>query len=163
MNYLLQSTNTCPECGNRQQECSQEMFIINKGKLRMVTAWFFRCMNDSCRLEFTTNEQDLKTLAQLGEPWASHWKNFIQNETELLSCPGDSLLVYMKHKNYDVTMTALAMNISLKDTNALLSGEYLIDATMAAKLEKFSEIDAQFWINREQAYRDKLEWIKIKS
>src|ERR1700748_1051971 len=75
-------------------------------------------------------------------------------ELELLSCPGDTILETMEHRNLSTKQFAAKMEMSFSEAYQLIKGKAPLTDAVAAKLEAVLGIDKQFWINREQRYRD---------
>lgn len=54
---------------------------------------------------------------------------------------------------------AKLMELSENSVNALISGQMLLSTDIATKLEKVLGMTAQFWLNLETIYREKIEQI----
>lgn len=61
--HALPESMPCPFCDGTTMLCADPNTITYKGISYNVTAYFFKC--GKCREEFTTNESDTKTLAQV--------------------------------------------------------------------------------------------------
>ena len=79
-----------------------------------------------------------------------------KDEMDLLSKPGDTITESLEALGIDMPLFCLRMNMTTDATNALISGETLINTEIAYQLEQVLNIDAQFWLNREALYREKL-------
>lgn len=97
------------------------------------------------------------------------------DERELLSKPGDTILETIEHVRMSQVELAERMGKTPSKINDLISGKEPITLTTALQLEKVLGIDAQFWVNREMLYREKLlrldqeqalekciDWLKIQ-
>lgn len=97
------------------------------------------------------------------------------DERELLSKPGDTILETIEHVKMSQVELAERMGKTPSKINDLISGKEPITLTTALQLEKVLGIDAQFWLNREMLYREKLlrleqeealekyvDWLKIQ-
>ncbi len=97
------------------------------------------------------------------------------DERELLSKPGDTILETIEHIRMSQVELAERMGKTPSKINDLISGKEPITLTTALQLEKVLGIDAQFWLNREMIYREKLlrfdqeealeeckDWLKIQ-
>ena len=78
------------------------------------------------------------------------------DERELLSKPGDTILETIEHVKMSQVELAERMGKTPSKINDLISGKEPITLTTALQLEKVLGIDAQFWLNREMLYREKL-------
>ncbi len=80
----------------------------------------------------------------------------LKDERELLSKPGDTILETLEHTKMSQVELANRMGKTPSKINDIISGKEPISLTTAFQLEKVLGIDAQFWINREMLYREKL-------
>ncbi|WP_040280297.1 HigA family addiction module antitoxin [Psychroserpens damuponensis] len=97
------------------------------------------------------------------------------DERELLSKPGDTILETIEHIGMSQVELAERMGKTPSKINDIISSKEPITLTTALQLEKVLGIDAQFWLNREMLYREKLlridqeetlekyiDWLKIQ-
>lgn len=84
----------------------------------------------------------------------------IQDERDLLSCPGDTILETLKHKGISVEDFAAALRWKVDYAERLIEGKEPLGATEAGELERYFGIDKQFWLNYEADYRSKLAAIE---
>jgi len=84
----------------------------------------------------------------------------IQDEEELLSCPGDTLKEWLEEKKMAESELSRRMRGSYIFLNGILDGSQPITENIAWDLEEVTHIPAQFWINRERRYRIKKAWIE---
>lgn len=80
----------------------------------------------------------------------------LKDERELLSKPGDTILETLEHIKMNQVELAERMGKTPSKINDIISGKEPISLTTAFQLEKVLGIDAQFWLNREMLYREKL-------
>lgn len=80
----------------------------------------------------------------------------LKNERELLSKPGDTIFETIEHIKMSQVELADRMGRTSPKINDLISGKEPITVVTAFQLEKVLGIDAQFWLNREMLYREKL-------
>lgn len=80
----------------------------------------------------------------------------IKDELELLSKPGDTIAETLEHLRMTQAQLAERMGKTTSKINDLISGKEPITMTTAMQLEKVLGIEAQFWLNREMIYREKL-------
>lgn len=80
----------------------------------------------------------------------------IKDERELLSKPGDSILETLEYIKMSQVELAKRMGKTPSKINDIISGKEPITVATALQLEKVLGIDAQFWLNREINYREKL-------
>lgn len=73
-----------------------------------------------------------------------------QDELDLLSPPGDTILETLKHE------FAVSCGWSDKYVDELLVGKAPLTKDTAALLQARFGIDAEFWIRREAVYREQL-------
>ena len=82
--------------------------------------------------------------------------NTTRDERELLSKPGDTILETLEHFKMNQAELAERMGKTPSKINDLISGKEPITVATSLQLEKVLGIDAQFWLNREINYREKL-------
>ena len=82
--------------------------------------------------------------------------NKLKDEIELLSKPGDTILETIKCLGISKDKLAEQMDRKPSEINGLLSGKEPITSATALQLEKILGIDAEFWINGERLYREKV-------
>lgn len=82
------------------------------------------------------------------------------DERELLSKPGDTILETIEYINMSQVELAERMGKTPSKINDIISGKEPISLATAFQLEKVLGIDAQFWLNREMLYREKLSRIE---
>jgi len=80
----------------------------------------------------------------------------LKDERELLSRPGDTILETIEHIKMSQVELAERMGKKPSKINDIISGKEPITVVTAFQLEKVLGIDAQFWLNREMLYREKL-------
>lgn len=80
----------------------------------------------------------------------------IKDERELLTKPGDTILETLEHLRMSQAQLAERMGKKPSKINDIISGKEPITINTALQLEKVLGIDAQFWLNRESNYREKL-------
>lgn len=96
-------------------------------------------------------------------------------ERKLLSKPGDTILEILEHHKMSQVELAERMGKTPSKVNDIISGKEPITISTALILEKVLGIDANFWLNRELIYREKLtrieqeefldqckDWLKIQ-
>src|SRR5690242_15636910 len=81
-------------------------------------------------------------------------------ERELLSKPGDTILGQLDHLKMTQAELAERMGKTPSKINDIISGKEPITVNTAIQLERVLGIDAQFWLNRETLYREKLTRIE---
>ncbi len=86
--------------------------------------------------------------------------NSLKDERELLSKPGDTILETLEYIKMSQAELAERMGKTASKINDIISGKEPITVTTAFQLEKVLNIDAQFWLNREMLYREKLSRIE---
>ena len=84
----------------------------------------------------------------------------LNNERELLSKPGDTILETLEHIKMSQVELAERMGKTASKINDIISGKEPITVATALQLENVLGIDAQFWLNREIIYREKLSRIE---
>src|ERR1700733_10212215 len=82
--------------------------------------------------------------------------NNLKVERELLSKPGDTILETLEHIKMNQVELAERMGKTPSKVNDIISGKEPITINTALLLEKVLNINAQFWLNREMLYREKL-------
>ena len=82
--------------------------------------------------------------------------NKLIDEIELLSKPGDTILETLQCLGISQDKLAERMGRKPSEINGLISGKEPITSATALQLEKNLGIDAEFWKNRERAYREKV-------
>lgn len=82
------------------------------------------------------------------------------DERELLSKPGDTILETIEYINMSQVELAERMGKTPSKVNDIISGKEPITLATAFQLEKVLGIDAQFWLNREMLYRERLSRIE---
>lgn len=86
--------------------------------------------------------------------------NDLKATKELLVKPGDTISETIEHYKMNQVELAQRMGKTPSKINDLISGKEPITIATALKLEKVLGIDAQFWINSEASYREKLSRIE---
>ncbi|PSL25709.1 HigA family addiction module antitoxin [Dyadobacter jiangsuensis] len=86
-------------------------------------------------------------------------KKELEAEKELLSKPGDTIVETLEYYKMSQAELAQRMGKTPSKINDIISGKEPITVTTALQLEKVLGIDAQFWLNRETLYREKLSRI----
>jgi HTH-type transcriptional regulator/antitoxin HigA len=84
----------------------------------------------------------------------------LKDERELLSKPGDTITETLEYMKMSQVELAERMGKTASKINDLISGKEPITVMTAFQLEKVLGIDAQFWLNREMLYREKLSRIE---
>jgi HTH-type transcriptional regulator/antitoxin HigA len=84
----------------------------------------------------------------------------LKDERELLSKPGDTILETLEHLKMSQAELAERLGKTPSKVNDIISGKEPITVNTALQLEKVLNIDAQFWLNREMLYREKLSRIE---
>jgi HTH-type transcriptional regulator / antitoxin HigA len=84
----------------------------------------------------------------------------LKDEKELLSKPGDTILETLEHIRMSQAELAERLGKTPSKINDIISGKEPITVNTALQLEKVLNIDAQFWLNRESLYREKLSRIE---
>src|SRR5260221_10563743 len=79
---------------------------------------------------------------------------------ELLVKPGDTISETIEHYKMSQVELAQRMGKTPSKINDIISGKEPITIATALKLEKVLGIDAQFWINSETSYRERLSRIE---
>lgn len=91
-----------------------------------------------------------------GEAISGSFNKQIADELELLSCPGDHIKETIEELGIDVELFVIKMQMSNTDAGRLLKGLMPITSEIALRLETITNVDAQFWLNLEANYREKL-------
>jgi HTH-type transcriptional regulator/antitoxin HigA len=86
--------------------------------------------------------------------------NKVKDERELLSKPGDVIIETLEHIKMNQTELSIRMGKTPSKISDVISGKEPITVATALQLEKVLGIDAQFWLNRETLYREKLSRIE---
>ncbi|MBD0332246.1 MAG: HigA family addiction module antidote protein [Chitinophagaceae bacterium] len=84
----------------------------------------------------------------------------LKDERELLSKPGDTILETLEHMKMSQAELAERLGKTPSKVNDIISGKEPITVNTALQLEKVLNIAAQFWLNREMIYREKLSRIE---
>jgi len=84
----------------------------------------------------------------------------IQDERELLSKPGDTILETLEELRMSQAELAKRMGKTPSKINDLISGKEPITIGTGIQLEKILGIATQFWMNRETLYREQLSRIQ---
>ncbi len=84
----------------------------------------------------------------------------LKAERELLSPPGDDILETIEHIKMSQAELADRLGKTASKVHDLITGKEPITYNTALQLEKVLGIDAQFWLNREMQYREKLTRIQ---
>jgi HTH-type transcriptional regulator/antitoxin HigA len=82
------------------------------------------------------------------------------NDRELIPKPGDTILESIEYLRISQVELAKRMGKTASKINDLISGKEPISMATAIKLEKVLGVDAQFWLNKETQYREKLSRIE---
>lgn len=80
----------------------------------------------------------------------------LKDERELLSKPGDTIVETLEELKMSQAELAERMGKTPSKINDIISGKESISVSTALQLEKVLDVDAQFWLNREMKYREKL-------
>lgn len=80
----------------------------------------------------------------------------LNDKREILSKPGDTILETIEYLGMSQVELSERMGKTPAKVNDLISGKEPITLNTAFQLEKVLGIDAQFWLNREMIYREKL-------
>ena len=83
-----------------------------------------------------------------------------KDERELLIKPGDTILETIEELRMSQVELARRMGKTASKVNDIISGKEPITISTAVQLEKVLGIDAQFWLNMETLYREKLARIE---
>ncbi|WP_299580287.1 HigA family addiction module antitoxin [Mucilaginibacter sp.] len=86
--------------------------------------------------------------------------NMINDERELLSKPGDTILETIEYLKMSQAELSERMGKKPSKINDIISGKEPITVNTALQLEMVLGIDAQFWLNREALYRERLARIE---
>ena len=71
--------------------------------------------------------------------------------------PGDTIVDILYERNITLEYFSNGIKLSLDETNKLLTGDFEINNDLAQKLGEFFGNSTQFWINRENKYRERLK------
>lgn len=80
----------------------------------------------------------------------------LQDEKELLSKPGDTILETLEFLKMTQAELAVRLGKTPSKVNDLISAKEPITVATALQLEKVFGVEAQFWLSREAQYREKL-------
>ena len=78
------------------------------------------------------------------------------NKTDWASPPGDTIFDLLEEKDWGIDQLADLLQLSMKDTNELISGNIPITEEIARKLDQAFGGSTKFWLNREYQYRQQL-------
>lgn len=116
--------------------------------------------------ERLTNNARWRTLVMLAASNIRHLRNEVEqlskDEQELLSRPGDTITETMEALDIDLPALALSTGIMKSHLMRIIIGADPITPAIAQKLERALNIDAQFWLNSEANYREKLQNLQGK-
>lgn len=74
----------------------------------------------------------------------------------LISSPGDTIAETLDFMHMELAAFSKRMMMPPADIDALISGDLQLTPGIAIRLEIVLGIDTQFWLNREQIYRQKI-------
>lgn len=80
----------------------------------------------------------------------------LKDERDLLSKPGDTIIETLEHIKMSQAELGGRMGKTPSKVNDIISGKEPLTMATALLLEKVLGIEAQFWLNRESRYREKL-------
>ena len=80
----------------------------------------------------------------------------MKKNTTIAIPPGESIREQMEQQAITLKEFASRMEMSLEKTNQLLYGKIKITMEIAVKIERILGVPAQFWLNLESVYREKL-------
>jgi HTH-type transcriptional regulator/antitoxin HigA len=80
----------------------------------------------------------------------------LKDERELLSKPGDTIIETLEHIKMSQVELGERMGKTPSKVNDIISGKEPLTMATALLLEKVLGIEAEFWLNRELRYREKL-------
>lgn len=83
-------------------------------------------------------------------------------EPNWVSKPGDTIKDCMDEKNLSYPEMAMKMRWSVREVKDLVNAKIKIDSKVAEQLSEIFNVSKQFWINREQHYRDGLIRLGLK-
>ena len=86
-----------------------------------------------------------------------------KSKTYVATPPGFTIKEQLEDRAIKQKEFALRMEMSEKHISKLINGEVLLTTDMAVRLEMVLGIPAQFWLNLENIYREKLAKIKIEN
>jgi HTH-type transcriptional regulator/antitoxin HigA len=78
------------------------------------------------------------------------------NKTDWASPPGDTISDLLEEKDWGIDQLADLIQLSMEDTNELISGNIPITEEIARKLDQAFGGGSKFWLNREYQYRQQL-------
>ncbi len=81
---------------------------------------------------------------------------------ELLSSPGDDILEHIDYIKMSQAELADRIGKTPSKVNDLISGKEPITYTAALQLEKVLGVEAQYWLNREMQYKEKLARLELE-
>ncbi len=84
----------------------------------------------------------------------------LDDERELLPKPGDTILETIEYLKMSQVELADRLGKTASKVNDLISGKEPITMATALQLERVLGVDAQFWLNKEMLYREKLSRIE---
>jgi len=84
----------------------------------------------------------------------------LNSKREILSPPGDDILEHIEHIKMSQAELADRLGKTPSKVNDLISGKEPITYTTALQLERVLGVEAQYWLNRETQYREKLARIE---
>lgn len=123
---------------------SRLMFCLGAAKgIKEQTGKEFRVLKFSTREDVT-------------DEVINHYQ-LLQDERELLSCPGETIRETLIAKGMDIVELRDRIGLDGFHLYGLLYGHTPIDEDLAKKLEAALGIDAQFWLNKELIYRERLK------
>ncbi len=77
-------------------------------------------------------------------------------EPDWVSPPGDTVRDLLEERALLLSDLALSLKLSIEEVSGLLSGTLPLSETIAINLEGLFSVSRQFWITREQHYRESL-------
>lgn len=80
-----------------------------------------------------------------------------------VSPPGDTIRDLMAERNWSQVELAHCLGFSLKHLNQLVKGKAPITKDTALRLERALGSTANFWLNRETKYRERLARLQAKN
>lgn len=79
-----------------------------------------------------------------------------------VSKPGETIKDCMDEKEISYPEMAMKMQWSVREVKNLVNAKIKIDSKVAEQLAEIFNVSKQFWINREQYYRDGLIRLGLK-
>lgn len=79
-----------------------------------------------------------------------------------VSKPGTTIEECMEERNISYPEMAIKMQLSVKEVEELIDAKIKIDDKIAKQLSEIFGVSTQFWINREQHYREGLIRLGLK-